>query len=118
MQLPQYDFQASTDSLNFQFESVSATRTIRKFIEYSQIDEKSQLYNLALIDKNEHGRFSDDNDDCCTCKSATGMKTVEKRARLKVQEKHYKTAQEVFDAKHEAMKSLLKNVDLDQLKKQ
>lgn len=59
MQLPYYDFQISKDALNFEFESVSETRRIRKLIEFRQIDKGHQLYNLALVDVTENGQFSD-----------------------------------------------------------
>ncbi|GAA4398636.1 hypothetical protein GCM10023187_09430 [Nibrella viscosa] len=49
MHLPHYEFSDSGDSLNFQFESISDNRRIVKLIQYEQIDEDGDLYNLALV---------------------------------------------------------------------
>ncbi len=59
MNEPSYTFSHIDDKLNFEFESISEIKSIRKLIEYRLIDNNTLLYNLALIDILPNGEVSD-----------------------------------------------------------
>ena len=46
-------------NLRFSFDSISSEKRIRKVIEYAPLDAHNQLFNLALVDENEDGSYSD-----------------------------------------------------------
>jgi hypothetical protein len=47
------------NNLRFSFDSISSQKHIRKVIEYAPLDSQNQFFNLALVDENEDGSFSD-----------------------------------------------------------
>jgi hypothetical protein len=51
---PSYNFEVSTDSLVFSFESVSEKRTIKKFVIYESLIE--ELYHMGFGDLDEFGK--------------------------------------------------------------
>ncbi|MCU0338343.1 MAG: hypothetical protein MUE30_00535 [Spirosomaceae bacterium] len=67
MQSEYYNFQANSDALFFEFQSVSETKIINKIIVYTPIPNSPNFYNLALGDVLDNGEISDltisNNDD-------------------------------------------------------
>jgi hypothetical protein len=60
MSKPKYSLiTTSADRLRFEFESISPEKTILKVIEYEPIDENGLYYNLALVDIDKDGKYSD-----------------------------------------------------------
>lgn len=60
MSKPKYNLKyISEDSLHFEFESISPEKTVLKVVEFEPIDEESLYFNLALVDIDEHGNYSD-----------------------------------------------------------
>lgn len=59
MNEPAYLFERVEDRLIFSFESLSATKTIHKLIEFRLLDSSLELYNLALVDVLQDGTASD-----------------------------------------------------------
>lgn len=71
MSKPKYPLKSiSKDKLRFEFESVGTHKIVLKLVEYEPIDENSIYYNLALVDMNEDGSYSD--------KTVTDNKDTEK----------------------------------------
>jgi hypothetical protein len=62
-----YEYYSDNQCLYFEFESVSKSKTVKKIIVFSPLENNQNLYNLALADANEDGSFSDkavtNNDD-------------------------------------------------------
>ena len=60
MSRPKYSLiSISDDRLRFEFESISPEKTVVKVVEYEPIDENGVYFNLALVDMDENGNFSD-----------------------------------------------------------
>jgi hypothetical protein len=60
MSKPKYTLKSiSEDSLRFEFESISPEKTVLKVVEFEPIDEEGLYFNLALIDIDENGDYSD-----------------------------------------------------------
>lgn len=58
MENPTYPFEILENGRFFKFESVSSGRTIQKIVEFREL-EIPDIYNLALVDVNESGKFDD-----------------------------------------------------------
>ena len=54
-----YNYDSAENSLYFEFQSISSTKTIQKIVVYTPIDNRSNIYNLALGDLLENGEVSD-----------------------------------------------------------
>ena len=54
-----YDTLGSTDRLEFRFDSVSATKTVKKIITFTCISDHLVFYNLAFGDLKEYDRMDD-----------------------------------------------------------
>jgi hypothetical protein len=54
-----YSFHHSEDCLSFEFDSVSAEKTIRKVVVYKRFPNGLPVFNLSLSDKGEDGSFDD-----------------------------------------------------------
>jgi hypothetical protein len=67
MNAPAYEFLTTSDALAFEFDSVSATRTIRKVVVYDRFPNVPFLFNLSLADQCPDGFLDDlartNNDD-------------------------------------------------------
>jgi hypothetical protein len=59
MNEPSYPLQASSDGLEFDFESVSEEKIIRKRLRFSAFSEAPWIYNLALFDVLPDGLIDD-----------------------------------------------------------
>jgi uncharacterized protein (TIGR02588 family) len=60
MSKPKYTIKSiSDDKLRFEFESISPEKTVVKVVEFEQIDENGIYFNLALVDMDENGNYSD-----------------------------------------------------------
>ena len=61
MSKPKYSLTSiSEDSLRFEFESVGPEKNVMKVIEYEPIDSNGIYFNLALVDTDADGNYSDD----------------------------------------------------------
>jgi hypothetical protein len=54
-----YHFESSEDYLRFEFESVSLDRRIRKAVEFTQIPNNNEIWNLGFGDIQEDGTIDD-----------------------------------------------------------
>ena len=60
MSKPKYNLTSiSEDKLRFEFDSVGPEKTVLKVVEFEPIDESKIYFNLALIDMDEDGNYSD-----------------------------------------------------------
>ncbi len=60
MNRPKYTLTSiSEDNLRFVFESIGPKGTVIKAVEYDPFDSNGIYYNLALVDIDENGEFSD-----------------------------------------------------------
>lgn len=60
MSKPKYTLTSiSDDKLRFEFESIGPEKTVVKVVEYEPIDENGVYFNLALVDMDENGDYSD-----------------------------------------------------------
>lgn len=59
MNVPSYSFEEINPRVIFTFESVGDKNTIQKFIVYDLIKPDDMTYNLALLDIDKDGNFSD-----------------------------------------------------------
>lgn len=60
MQSEFYPFQADDERLYFTFNSVSISKTIRKIVLFTPLEDNIQVYNLALLDVMPDGEWSDE----------------------------------------------------------
>ena len=54
-----YDFESSPDALRFEFDSISTQKQISKVVEYTQLPQNPNVYNLSFGDKKEDGTIDD-----------------------------------------------------------
>ncbi len=54
-----YSYKFDNQRLEFEFESISQEKTIRKIIAYTPLSKNSDMYNLALGDFLDNGEVSD-----------------------------------------------------------
>ena len=60
MSKPQYTLTSiSDDRLRFEFESIGLEKIVAKVVEYEPVDENGVYFNLALVDMDEDGDYSD-----------------------------------------------------------
>ncbi len=60
MSKPKYNLiVTSADRLRFEFESIGPEKVVTKVIEYEPIDENEIYFNLALVDIDKDGTYSD-----------------------------------------------------------
>ena len=60
MSKPKYTLTSiSDDKLRFEFESIGLEKIVVKVVEYEPIDESGIYFNLALVDMDENGVYSD-----------------------------------------------------------
>lgn len=54
-----YNFESSSDSLRFEFDSVGSQKQIRKVVEYTSIPQNPAIYNLDFGDLKADGTIDD-----------------------------------------------------------
>ena len=59
MNEPNYEFSHIASSVSFEFDSISDTKIVKKFIEFSLVNSEISLYNLTLLDVLSDGFMSD-----------------------------------------------------------
>jgi hypothetical protein len=60
MSKPKYELiSVSEDRLRFEFESIGPEKTVSKVVEYEPIDSNGVYFNLALVDMDTDGNYSD-----------------------------------------------------------
>ncbi len=59
MQEKSYPFSLSGTEFRYEFESTSLTKTIKKVVLFTAVDEERQFFNLALLDVLSNGQTSD-----------------------------------------------------------